>query len=104
MTAQINYTEEQTLAMVNDYKAGVTVDEIATNLGKSVRSVIAKLTREGVYRAKTKKAAGVRITKEAMTQYLEDMLQLEAGSLKSLEKGTYEALQLLCAKVTDRQP
>ena len=49
----VNYTPEQTLAMVADYSAGVTVETIAQNLGKSVRSVVAKLSREKVYVAKT---------------------------------------------------
>ena len=48
----VNYTPEQTLKMVADYTAGVSVDKIAETLGKSVRSVVAKLSREGVYKKK----------------------------------------------------
>ena len=37
MTAKtVNYTPEQTTKMVADYSAGVTVDQIAEALGKSV--------------------------------------------------------------------
>lgn len=43
------YTELQTAKMISDYQAGVSVDEIASGLGKSVRSVVAKLSREGVW-------------------------------------------------------
>jgi len=42
----INYTLEQTARMVADYQAGATVESIAEALGKTVRSVVAKLSRE----------------------------------------------------------
>ena len=54
---QVNYTAEMTAAIVDQYQAGVSVDEIATDIGKSVRSVRSKLVREGVYVAKAKPAA-----------------------------------------------
>ena len=54
---QVNYTAELTAAIVDQYQAGVSVDEIATDIGKSVRSVRSKLVREGVYVAKAKPAA-----------------------------------------------
>ena len=47
-----NYTEEMVAEMHTLYEANPTretVDMIATNFGKSVRSVIAKLSREGIY-------------------------------------------------------
>lgn len=43
------YTQQQTAKMISDYEAGVPVEEIASGLGKSVRSVAAKLSREGVW-------------------------------------------------------
>ena len=49
----VNYTAEQTAVMVSDYQSGVGVEQIALSLGKSVRSVVAKLSREIVYVAKT---------------------------------------------------
>ena len=55
--AQVNYTPEMTAAIVDQYQAGASVDEIATDIGKSVRSVRSKLVREGVYVAKAKPAA-----------------------------------------------
>jgi len=54
---QVNYTPELTAAIVDQYQNGVSVDEIATDIGKSVRSVRSKLVREGVYVAKAKPAA-----------------------------------------------
>ena len=50
----VNYTPEMTAQIVSDYEAGVSVDEIAEAINKSVRSVRSKLVREGVYVAKPK--------------------------------------------------
>ena len=46
-----NYTDEQVAHMVEVYSANPTrdtVDVLAQELGKSVRSIIAKLRRQGV--------------------------------------------------------
>ncbi len=57
-----NYTPEQTATMLamyapadsmTDSDRALLVQEIADEIGKTVRSVRAKLTREGVYIAKT---------------------------------------------------
>ena len=51
----VNYTAEQTAAMLAAYTAAPTVEtveQIAADLGKSVRSIVAKLSREGVYKKK----------------------------------------------------
>ncbi|MBZ5782159.1 hypothetical protein, partial [Klebsiella aerogenes] len=45
----INYTPEQTAQIIADYQAGKSVETIADNLGKTVRSIVAKLSREKVY-------------------------------------------------------
>ena len=55
MSKVVNYTPEQTLKMVADYQAGATVETIAESMGKTVRSVVAKLSREGVYQKKVYK-------------------------------------------------
>jgi len=52
--AQANYTQPMTDKMVATYTANPTretVDALAKELGKNTRSVIAKLSREGVYKA-----------------------------------------------------
>ena len=54
-TARVaNYTPEMTQLIVEDYVNGVSVEDIAAKVVKSVRSVRAKLVREGVYVAKPK--------------------------------------------------
>lgn len=93
----VNYTAEQTTEMVDSYKAGATVEAIAEKMGKTVRSVVAKLSREKVYVAKTK-AAGTRVTKAELVGRLAAFVGVEAKELVSLEKATHEALELLVAK------
>ena len=49
-----NYTAEATARIIEDYQAGVSVEQIADAIDKSVRSVRSKLVREGVYVATPK--------------------------------------------------
>ena len=52
-----NYTDEMVAQMTEAYVANPsreTVEALATEMGKTVRSVIAKLSREGVYVAQPK--------------------------------------------------
>lgn len=93
-----NYTEAQTTELVQGYQAGETVEVLAERLGKTVRSVVAKLSREGVYVAKTKPGS-LRVTKAALTQMLESKLAMPAGSLDSLQKASHEALEALVSRV-----
>ena len=47
-----NYTDEMVASMTKDYQANPTretVDQLAKQFGKTTRSIIAKLSREGVY-------------------------------------------------------
>ena len=46
--AAVNYTPDQVETMVEMYTNGDPVVEIANVVGKTTRSVIAKLSREGV--------------------------------------------------------
>ena len=54
MAKTVNYSAELTNAIVAQYEAGVSVESIAADIDKSVRSVRSKLVREGVYVAKAK--------------------------------------------------
>lgn len=101
-TAQINYTDEQTVELVNAYQGGETTEALAERFQKSVRSIVAKLSREGVYQPKTKAKGAGRVTKAALIQYMEELLQLDPQSLQSLEKAQTGALQALAAALTNR--
>lgn len=59
--SKVNYTEAQTDSMKAAYAAGASVESIAEAMGKAVRSVRAKLVREGVYVAPEK---GVKAKRE----------------------------------------
>lgn len=100
MTAKtVNYTPEQTAKMVADYQAGVTVESMAEALGKSVRSIVAKLSREGVYKKKvykTKTGEAV-VKKDAWADYIGEALGLSEADTESLTKANKTAL----AKIAD---
>ncbi len=95
--AVVNYSAETTAKMVFDYKAGVAVEAIAAEIGKSVRSVVAKLSREGVYVAKAKADAekSARETKSVLVSKIAEKFGVDVQVLKSLEKATKEALEVL---------
>jgi hypothetical protein len=100
MTAKtVNYTPEQTAKMVADYQAGVTAEAIAEALGKSVRSVVAKLSREGIYKKKvykTKTGEAV-VKKDEWADYIGEALGLSEADTESLTKANKVAL----AKIAD---
>ena len=50
----VNYSDEMTTKVIEDYQNGIDLDVIADTVGKTVRSVRSKLVREGVYTAKPK--------------------------------------------------
>jgi len=98
MTAKIvNYTPEQTLKLVADYTNGVTVDAIAAELGKSVRSIVAKLSREKVYVAKTyaTKTGEAVIKKDTVADYIGESLGLSEADTESLTKANKVALKAI---------
>jgi hypothetical protein len=98
MTAKtVNYTPEQTAQMVADYQAGTTVETIAETLGKTVRSVVAKLSREKVYVAKTyvSKTGETVIKKDAVADYIAEALGLGEADAESLTKANKTALKAI---------
>ena len=100
MTAKtLNYTPEQTTKMVADYQAGVSVDALAQELGKTVRSIVAKLSREKVYQAKTyvSKSGEAPIKKDVHADFIGMALGLTEADTESLTKANKVAL----AKIAD---
>ena len=90
-----NYTNEQTAQAVEMYQAGQAVEAIALALGKSARSVVAKLSREKVYVAKARTAGAKALTKAVLVAQIEVLKELAPGTLKSLEKAEKSALEAL---------
>ena len=87
----VNYTEEQVKHMVETYQAKPdrsTVDVLADELNKSVKSIIGKLSREGVYKKtvyKTKTGEDP-VTKKELVEELAGILDISADSIVGLEK------------------
>lgn len=91
----VNYTAEQVAEIVNGYNAGVTVEELAKAVNKSVRSVVAKLSREGVYKAKTytTKTGEAVEHKDELADKLAERIGLTEAEADSLTKANKTALQ-----------
>jgi hypothetical protein len=94
-----NYTPEQTTKIVSDYQAGVAVEAIAASLGKSTRSIVAKLAREGVYKAKTK-TKGEQVTRKSdLIAEIAVSIGTSEELIESLDKATKETLELIAKAV-----
>ena len=96
----VNYTVEQTTKMVADYVANPSMDTvgvIAKSLGKTVKSVIAKLSREKVYIAKvrTTKNGEPIVKKDEFATEIADMLGMNENDADSLTKANKTALKLI---------
>lgn len=93
----VNYTPEQTAQMIADYQAGVTVESIAQALGKSARSIVAKLSREKVYQKKTyvSKTGETVIKKDEVSDYIGQALGLNEADVTSLTKANKTALKAI---------
>ncbi len=94
-----NYTPEQTTQLVAGYQAGETVEQLAEALGKTVRSVVAKLSREGVYVAKTKTTGQARVKKAELVDKLAGACGVAPEVFESLEKANHDVLEALVARL-----
>lgn len=102
----VNYTPEMTQRVVADYTAGVAVETIAANLGKTVRSVVAKLSREGVYKKKeyVSKTGEKPVKKDAHADAIGAILQLSEGEIDSLTKANKSALKKIFEALANSKP
>ncbi len=96
----INYTPEMVATMKSRYSANPTretVEELANELNKSIKSVIGKLSREGVYQ-KTEyltKTGEKPVTKRELVEKVSEILGVEYQALAGLEKSPKSSLKLL---------
>ena len=106
MSKVVNYTPEQTLKMVADYQAGATVETIAENMGKTVRSVVAKLSREGVYQKKVykTKTGETVVKKDAHADAIGAILRLPENDIESLTKANKSALKAIFDALANSKP
>lgn len=105
-TKAVNYTPEQTEKMVADYSAGVTVEAIALEMGKTVRSIVAKLSREKVYKAKEYKTkTGEKVQKKDETaDAIGAVLKMTEAEIESLTKANKTALVKIFTALANSVP
>jgi hypothetical protein len=90
----VNYTPEQTAQLVAKYQDGVSVESLATMFGKTTRSIVAKLSREGVYHAKTK-TVSFRVKKADLVDRIATLCGAAPEAFDSLEKANHEVLEAI---------
>ena len=100
-----NYTEEQTAYMKEVYlqnPGGDTVDFLAEKYKKSKKSIIGKLSREGVYRREeyVTKTGDRPVTKIEMVAEIAQYLDVEVESLAGLEKAAKGTLKIILESLT----
>ena len=96
----MNYTKEQTEYIVKKYVATPSMDSVrllANEMDKSIKSIIGKLSREGVYqRAVYKNKIGeVPVTKVEIVNNIAENLGIEVECLVCLEKSPKATLKTL---------
>jgi len=94
--AVANYTPDQVTKMVEMYTNGDPVVEIANVVGKTSRSVIAKLSREGVYIAKPRKVATGAIRKSDIVARIANHV---GADVETLSKASKDDLVILATAI-----
>ena len=94
MAKAVNYSPELTAQIVDQYQAGVSVDDIAASIEKSVRSVRSKLVREGVYVAQPKVSTrkSDEPTKKELLNELETVYPFDVNGLQGATKDAIKDL------------
>ena len=102
----VNYTEEQVELMKEQYTRNPsreTVENLAETLDKSIKSIIGKLSREGVYKKtvyKTKTGEDPE-TKKEIVESIADTLDIDYEPVAGLEKSPKAALKVLRSGINE---
>ena len=101
-----NYTDAMVTRMVTEYTASPsrdTVNALAREMNKNQRSIIAKLVREGVYKAqeRTTKSGAPGVRK---AELVSEIAALTGTSVDSLVKASKADLQRLVAALQSIVP
>ena len=86
---QPNYSSSMTAQIIDDYQNGRDISEIATSIGKSVRSVRSKLVREGVYIPQEKTSRSNKVqepTKKELLRTLDGLVDFPTTGLLGATK------------------
>lgn len=93
----VNYTDAMVEELVSAYEAAPsrdTVEAFAAKFNKPVRSIIAKLSREGVYQpvARATKAGAPVIRKEELVAQIQAQMGIEVPSLVKASKADLQII------------
>lgn len=102
-----NYTSEQVEQMIEAYQnnpSRETVDKLAESLDKSVKSIIGKLSREGVYQKQVykTKTGEVPMTKQEIVVMMAEVLDIDSSKIMGLEKAPKQDIKFLSEVVSER--
>lgn len=102
----MKYTKEVTDKLIEDYKAGITVQALAEELDVPERSIIAKLSSLGVYQKKQylNKRGELPVKKSEHIERIAELLQVNLELLESLEKVNKGVLKLIEDKLRESDP
>jgi len=100
----VNYTKEQVEYMIDKYNESPTretVETLSEELGKSTKSIIGKLSREGVYQKAVyvSKTGELPVTKKELVLKLADAVDGDLNELEGLEKAPKKELKYLLSLV-----
>ena len=104
--AGVRYTKEVTDRLIQDYKTGIPVEELAVQLDVPTRSVIAKLSSLGVYQRReylNKRGEPPR-KKSDYIEKIAYLLGLDLELCESLEKVNKLVLAAIETKLSDPKP
>ena len=95
--AAVNYTDEMIAEMVsiyNEQPTRNTVDNLAQRFEKTPRSIIAKLSAEGVYQkpAATTKTGEPVVRKSELVAQIQEAVGIEVPSAEKMTKADLQAL------------
>ena len=99
-----NYTTEQVSYMIDKYDetpTRETVEILSQELGKSTKSIIGKLSREGIYQKAiyVSKTGEIPITKKELVVNISIALDGNLDKLEGLEKSPKQELKYLLSLV-----
>jgi len=94
-----NYTSEMVEAITTGYEEGKSLEDLAEAIGRSVKSVRAKLVREGIYKAAPKPVAKQQgPSKKDLLRQLEEIAPFDVSGFTGVTK---EGISHLIAHFTD---
>ena len=96
----MSYTDELTQEIIREYEANPTretIEQISTRIGKSTRSIIAKLAAEKIYRTpiRTTKTGEQIVKKEELVADIERWLSITAPTLVKTSKQELKRLHAI---------